>query len=241
MKKHIIVIITTMMLAAAGGLAFWQQTSAKITYEADTVSELRTLPAALGKVKAPVIEDPQWLVDKRAAAAASTGVRAVTSTGARTFTYSVQTWGAVTANLAEFKAQAGETLNSASGWARAGVRFSEVSSGGDFVLVLSEAAELERRYAPSCSALYSCRVGAFVIINQDRWLGASPSWNSAGGSLRDYRHMVINHEVGHWLGHGHAACGGAGQPAAVMQQQSIDLGGCTFNPWPLDNELWTGR
>ena len=55
--------------------------------------------------------------------------------------------------------------------------------------------------------------------------------------MRDYRHMVVNHEMGHWLGSGHQYCGGIGQPAPVMQQQSIDLQGCAFNPWPLDWEL----
>jgi len=46
-------------------------------------------------------------------------------------------------------------------------------------------------------------------------------------------------EVGHWLGHDHKVCSGVGQLAAVMQQQSISLGGCNFNPWPLDSELWS--
>ena len=49
--------------------------------------------------------------------------------------------------------------------------------------------------------------------------------------------MVINHEVGHWLGHGHETCATKGGPAAVMQQQSIDLEGCRFNPWPLESEI----
>ena len=97
-------------------------------------------------------------------------------------------------------------------------------------------------YAPAvCSSKWSCRVGNYVIINQDRWKYASPAWNDAGGTLREYRHMVVNHESGHWLGWRHRDCTGAGDKAPVMQQQSIRLSGCTFNPWPLKSELKVPR
>lgn len=153
-----------------------------------------------------------------------------------TYTYNVEVWGAVASDLAGFKSSAAATLASANGWAGAGISFGEVASGGSFTLVL---ASPERVAAASsgCSAEYSCRVGRYVIINDQRWQGATPAWNAAGGGLRDYRHMVVNHEVGHWLGFDHRACTGAGQPAPVMLQQSIDLGGCKFNPWPTAAEL----
>ena len=54
-----------------------------------------------------------------------------------------------------------------------------------------------------------------------------------------YRHMVVNHETGHWLGHGHLGCAGRGRPAPVMMQQSKGLAGCRHNPWPLPSELWS--
>ncbi len=94
-------------------------------------------------------------------------------------------------------------------------------------------------FSSGCDVEWSCRVGRSVIINDKRWVDASAAWNASGGTLRDYRHMVVNHEVGHWLGHGHLHCAGAGQLAPVMQQQSIDLEGCKFNPWPLTSELWS--
>jgi len=158
----------------------------------------------------------------------------------KTVTYDVTTKGAISANVAEFKRLANQTLNDGRGWAQLGVQFSEVASAGDFTLVLSEASQVPS-FSDGCDATYSCNAGRYVIINQDRWLYATSSWNDAGGSLRDYRNMVVNHETGHWLGHPHATCPGPGQPAAVMQQQSINLGGCTFNPWPLKSELWSTR
>ena len=100
--------------------------------------------------------------------------------------------------------------------------------------MLSEGAELARRYTPTCDAFYSCRVGKNVIINDSRWQNATPVWTN---SLRDYQHLVINHEVGHLLGHDHYFCKNTGDPAPVMQQQSIDLRNCTFNSWPLEFEI----
>lgn len=189
----------------------------------------------------PDIEQPDWLKKQLVAEAArnqSSGGSAPRSSGQDTVvTYDVTTRGSIIANLAEFKQQANQTLNDNRGWAQMGVKFQEVTSGGRFTLVLAEASQVPSFSPTGCSADYSCRVGRYVIINQDRWQGATASWNQAGGSLRDYRHMVVNHETGHWLGHGHVACGGAGQPAPVMQQQSISLQGCGFNPWPLASEL----
>ena len=89
-----------------------------------------------------------------------------------------------------------------------------------------------------CSSTYSCRVGRYVIINQDRWLHTTPVWKDSGLGRRNYRHLVVNHETGHWLGHRHAYCGGPGQLAPVMQQQSKGLQGCRANPWPLPRERW---
>ena len=150
----------------------------------------------------------------------------------RRVTYSVTTRGRVAASLAEFRRLAQETYADPRGWRYGGVAFRRVRRGGDFTLVLAAAGAVPS-FSSSCSATWSCRVGRFVIINQDRWLHASPAWNAAGRSLRDYRHLVVNHETGHWLGRGHASCPAGGGPAPVMMQQSKGTGGCRFNPWPL--------
>jgi hypothetical protein len=149
---------------------------------------------------------------------------------------SFATRGSTSTNVPEFVQLALETLNSPSGWSQAGYSFSQTTSTGDLSLVLATPEEVAAA-SPGCSAEWSCRVGRDVLINETRWNEATVSWNTDGGSLRDYRHMVINHEVGHWLGFGHVNCSGLGELAPVMQQQSIDLQGCTHNPWPLPSEI----
>jgi hypothetical protein len=158
----------------------------------------------------------------------------------KTVTYSVKTRGSVGASVATFKRQVQETYDDPRGWRAMGVRFKQVAKGGDFTLVLSQASKVPS-FSSACSTTYSCRVGRHVIINEIRWRKATPTWNGRNGSLRDYRHMVVNHETGHWFGHGHVGCGGKGKLAPVMQQQSKGLAGCRINPWPKKNELHAPR
>jgi hypothetical protein len=151
--------------------------------------------------------------------------------GPRVYRYSVQGRGNVS-DLEAFAAAAAETYADPRGWNHGGtVRFERVASGGAFTLWLSADGQM-RTFGGACDVMWSCRNGRNVVINEDRWLGASPAWVRAGGNLRDYRHMVVNHETGHWLGYAHTVCASPGAAASVMQQQSMDLQGCTPNPWP---------
>lgn len=151
-----------------------------------------------------------------------------------TYKYKITTWGKTISDLNDFATKVAQTLADGRGWANTGAKFIQVNSSADFEIVLSEPSELPARYPGTCDAFYSCRVGRYVIINEDRWRMATPVWT---GNLRDYQHMVINHEVGHRLGQGHQNCPAVGQLAPVMQQQSINLQGCEFNPWPLPFEI----
>ncbi|MBR3220322.1 DUF3152 domain-containing protein [Candidatus Saccharibacteria bacterium] len=163
-----------------------------------------------------------------------------TSGGVVTLTYSTTIWGTVTADFADFRAKVAQTLADSRGWVRANVRFQEVDSGADFQIILSDPDHLEA--LPGCSGELSCTTWSNqVIINDLRWLGGTPSSNAHGVSQRDYQHMVVNHEVGHWLGHyNHIESCPNGGPAPIMLQQSTGLRGCdSFNSWPLDSELWT--
>ncbi|MFI9824381.1 DUF3152 domain-containing protein [Streptomyces sp. NPDC052013] len=79
----------------------------------------------------------------------------------------------------------------------------------------------------------NCSVGRQVVVNSVRWNTGSPQFS---GPLDDYRALIINHEVGHRIGHGHEGCPGPGRPAPVMMQQIKGLHGCLSNAWPYTTD-----
>ena len=163
------------------------------------------------------------------------GLSAARSADARpaTVKYEVSRAGATKANFHQFAYTVDAVLNDPRGWSLSGaVRFTRVSRGGRFTVRLTEP-RVVGSYG-GCSPYYSCRVGFYVMINDDRWRFATPSFRDR--PIHFYRQMVLNHEVGHALGFGHARCGRAGWRAPVMQQQSKGLDGCRPNPWPLPSE-----
>ena len=155
-------------------------------------------------------------------------------------TYDISARGVIKGDINEFAKVVEATFNDPRGWIRAGVKFTRVQSGGRLHMILASGDQVKAAAPGGCSADLSCTVFPLVLFNDDRWLNGTESYTQAGLSLADYRTMVINHEVGHFLGHNHlSACENGIAP--VMSQQSNGLRGCTANSWPLQSELWVTR
>ncbi|MFI0356335.1 DUF3152 domain-containing protein [Actinomadura sp. 9N407] len=133
---------------------------------------------------------------------------------------------------AGFAAAVHRVLNDPRGWGRgATMRFTRVARGPvRFRVSLSSPAMTDRMCRPLITrGRVSCHAGGRSVINARRWGQGAPPY---GRDLAGYREYLINHEVGHALGHGHRVCPGPGRPAPVMVQQTKSLYGCRANPWP---------
>ncbi len=118
------------------------------------------------------------------------------------------------------------------GWTAGGTwRFQRVGAGQpyDFTLYLVTPDTRDVLCADVPDGYTSCRNGDRVVLNVARWVKGVPAYR---GDLDGYRTYMVNHEVGHRLGHGHERCPGAGEPAPVMLQQTLGLHGCEPNDVP---------
>jgi hypothetical protein len=151
----------------------------------------------------------------------------------RTVRYAVEIEQGIPINGRDFAIEVHATLTDPRGWQGVDhVAFQEVSSGADATIIVTLATPhtTDQLCAPlDTGGWLDCWSRGRAVINSDRWFVGSSNY---GSDLADYRHELVNHEVGHGLGHGHRLCPAVGQPAPVMQQQTISLQGCRPNPWP---------
>jgi hypothetical protein len=110
------------------------------------------------------------------------------------------------------------------------IGFRRTADGPDFTVLVASPDTVDAMCAPLWTAGYlSCRNESQIILNADRWTDATEWWEEG---LDVYRAYLVNHEVGHVLGHQHVGCPGEGMPAPVMMQQTKGLGVCVANGWP---------
>jgi hypothetical protein len=146
-------------------------------------------------------------------------------------TYRLEIEGGLPLDGAAIAAQVQRTLTDPRGWQPIEhVAFVRTAGSASFELILASPAMVDRLCYPlDTVGELSCRNGNRVILNAKRWVTAVPWYR---GHLDEYRAYLVNHEVGHRLGHGHKGCPAPGAPAPVMVQQSKSLYGCAPNPWP---------
>ena len=157
-------------------------------------------------------------------------------TGSTVYTYTIYVENGTISRPYRFAQAVHEILSDRRSWIKGGkVAFQQVADNATTQVVLARPATVDKLCAPlDTQGEVSCRMGSKVVINYERWKNGVPHWE---GPIRTYRQMVVNHEMGHRIGKGHAYCSGPGQAAPVMQQQTYGLQGCHENPWPLVWEL----
>ncbi|WP_152192710.1 DUF3152 domain-containing protein [Georgenia satyanarayanai] len=134
----------------------------------------------------------------------------------------------------EFARQVMATLNDPRGWGHDGsVVFARTDGEADVDLTLASPATTDELCAPvDTGGTVSCGRVGYAVLNAVRWAQGAETFLEAGGTVAEYRHYLVNHEVGHVIGHGHVACPAPGERAPVMVQQTLGLGGCLPNGWP---------
>ena len=124
-----------------------------------------------------------------------------------------------------------DTLNDQRGWGHGGrMRFARTSGATDLRVVLASPRTSMDLCAPlRTKGTLSCGMNSTAVLTLYRWVRATPDY---GDDRAGYRRYLVNHEVGHTLGHHHEKCAGRGTLAPVMMQQTKGLKGCRPNSWP---------
>jgi hypothetical protein len=103
-------------------------------------------------------------------------------------------------------------------------------ASADFTIYLATPGTVDRYCWPLRTfGRVSCQAGNRVMLNAWRWARGADAYGKDVGAYRQY---LVNHEVGHRLGHYHLGCPGKGKRAPVMMQQTKGTGSCKSNPWP---------
>ncbi|MGW0465310.1 DUF3152 domain-containing protein [Streptomyces sp. NPDC003027] len=159
-------------------------------------------------------------------------------TGGSLRRYRVQVEDGIDLSARDAAAEIQRILAHPRGWAAHGRgRFQLVAENADFVIRIATPATADRLCLANgldTRGELNCETTTGVVVNLRRWMLGSPQF---AGPPSEYRHLIINHEVGHEIGiRQHLGCPGPGRLAPVMMQQIKGLDGCRSNAFPYDED-----
>ncbi|MGW3283422.1 DUF3152 domain-containing protein [Streptomyces sp. NPDC001002] len=162
----------------------------------------------------------------------------------RALRYKVEVENGIDLSAEDIAEQVERILADPRGWTADGHSgFQRVSTGStDFVVKVATPGTVDKvcgQYGLETGGEVNCSVAHNVMVNLKRWEEATPVYAK---DVTSYRALIINHEVGHFLGHGHVTCPAKGGPAPAMMQQIKGMHGCEPNVWPYtaDGRYITG-
>ncbi len=204
------------------------------TPRATTPAASTTSSPTSGKKKAsPKAARPTDSPDKGAGTFAAIHVPGKPSTAkGRTVTYRLEVERGLHADTTSIAKTVRDVLLDPRGWQSVDhVRFVQSPKKAKITIYVASPETTDKLCAPAkTEGKWSCFNQGKAVLNYRRWLKAVPGFD---GNVTGYREYLVNHEVGHGLGHTHRTCPGKGQPAPVMQEQSMGLHGCTAWFWPM--------
>ena len=230
------ILTSTAVLAAALSVGGCSGDDARTTRALPPAKASSASPSPLAEPPpSPTTEPPRVVEqgDGRLVVVPVPGTLAGAGAGAGASTsYVVEVEGGLGIDGAEFGRDIERVLSDPRSWGADGRPSLQRVDAGEpqFRVTLASPRTTDRLCAPlDTNGYFSCGNGGRAVLNAARWLQGAPSY---AGALPAYREYLVNHEVGHVLGHGHEPCPGQGRPAPVMLQQTKGLAGCVRNPWP---------
>jgi hypothetical protein len=164
------------------------------------------------------------------------GESEVHGTGAKSWRFAVEVEDGLAIDHAAFARAIEDILFAPVGWLGPGSDLSlqRVDKPPfDFRVTLAKPHTVDRLCLPlHTGGRVSCENRGRSMINWLRWSTGSPWWSNQ----RAYRRYLVNHEVGHSLGHPHRYCAHHGGVAPVMQQQTGPATPCIHGFWPKPYE-----
>ncbi|MFF4229046.1 DUF3152 domain-containing protein [Streptomyces sp. NPDC001820] len=244
------------VLSLGGGvaLAHWHGTAKPVPGAADDTDLLIASPSVTPEASDPPRADRSIPEQGRTPPSPRPPVK-VPASGPGTFTtaqasgraagsgpprrYRVQVEDGIDISAKDAAAEIEQILAHPRGWAAHGRGSFRLVSGddADFVIRIATPATADRlcrAQGLDTGGELNCETADGVVVNLRRWMLGSPTFT---GSAAEYRHLIINHEVGHEIGNReHLGCPGPGRLAPVMMQQIKGLDGCRSNAWPYDQD-----